>query len=456
MSDGDGDDTGGDSASDVEFADADVFPMEESGFSPVRDVAPMQDGPAAHGSVTESSLDVWQEHTSIDLRAAVCDGAQLTVMRFLQVMMHLQGAYHVSQAAMGKLFFVLQLALPHGNFVPSYRTVLAVVKRAMGSHEVRYDACKDDCQLYRGNTANDHACSVCGLPRYRGHSGTLTSSANGFPVPWKVFLHRPISGCLKALFSRADVAKEMPLDPKPDYDPDTSDWGDVSDSRAWYDNVLGDILIALNLCTVILLMASDGFPVFNLKNGYSVEPIVAVVLNLPPWLRVLAINMLCFGLIPGPKKAKTLQPYMAVIVDDLKLMYGIGCDLWNAATGRTFRAFAKLVQVTADMPGMCSTLNTMNKSTTFCCYKCWVESKWSIALRRALLDNPAAPFLRRTHASLVTDARRVERLRAMGTETRKTCGLNGTPTHPDHDPIYNINHYSASICLYYITTIYNI
>jgi hypothetical protein len=52
-------------------------------------------------------------------------------------------------------------------------------------------------------------------------------------------------------------------------------------------------------------MSSDGFPVFDLKNGYSVEPMVAVVLNLPPWLRVLAINMVCFGLelIPGPKKA---------------------------------------------------------------------------------------------------------------------------------------------------------
>jgi hypothetical protein len=38
-------------------------------------------------------------------------------------------------------------------------------------------------------------------------------------------------------------------------------------------------------------MSSDGFPVFD-QNDYSVEPMVAVILNLPPWLRVLAINMI--------------------------------------------------------------------------------------------------------------------------------------------------------------------
>jgi hypothetical protein len=368
-------------------------------------------------------LELLSERTTADLSSRVADGASVTVARFLQGMCRIQGTCRVSQAAMGQIFYCVQLCLPHENAIPSYTVLLGIIKRVMSRGERRYDMCPEDCISFTDQNEHSTKCLVCAASRYRGAPGS--ENTGRFPVPVKVFMHRPVETHVRLLFEREDTGPHMPLDPRTGYDPASATWGDIKDSQGWVDKVLSDPVVMECLFTAIILLASDGFPVFQLSNGYSVEAIVAVVLNLPPWLRVKAENFLFLGLVPGPKKAKSLQAYLAIIVSDLKLAYGRGFWVRNRANGNIVESHVKLIQLTADMPGLCSILNMMNKETKFCCNKCKIRAHKSTSLRRNLIDDPTEECLRRTSAGLARQGREIEALRDLGVETRTDSGING-------------------------------
>ena len=62
------------------------------------------------------------------------------------------------------------------------------------------------------------------------------------------------------------------------------------------------------------------------------QALVEFALILPIFLLMIA------GIIPGPKKPKTLQPYLAVVVDELLDLYDRGVTYRHPATGEEWTA----------------------------------------------------------------------------------------------------------------------
>ena len=68
-----------------------------------------------------------------------------------------------------------------------------------------------------------------------------------------------------------------------------------------------------------LALCTDGTnPYSKEKNAYSMWPIMVSFLNLPSNLRRIAGFLQLVGIIPGRSEPKNTDPYMQVLVDDLK------------------------------------------------------------------------------------------------------------------------------------------
>ena len=85
---------------------------------------------------------------------------------------------------------------------------------------------------------------------------------------------------------------------------------DIFDGKVWQH------LLQLNnhLPFVGLLLSTDGFGPFS--KSYSSWPIMAMVCNLPPSLRVN--ELLTLGLVPGPNKPKAFHPFVDIIVKEFQ------------------------------------------------------------------------------------------------------------------------------------------
>jgi len=69
-----------------------------------------------------------------------------------------------------------------------------------------------------------------------------------------------------------------------------------------------------------LILSTDGFAPYSGK--YSAWPILASICNLNPSLRVDHKHMLTLGIVPGPAKPKSLDPFFEVLlVKELKLLH---------------------------------------------------------------------------------------------------------------------------------------
>ncbi|CAM6094113.1 unnamed protein product [Calypogeia fissa] len=75
---------------------------------------------------------------------------------------------------------------------------------------------------------------------------------------------------------------------------------------------------------VRLGLASDGVSPHSLGGKgrpTSVWPVVIMNYNLPPWLSMKKGFLLLSLIIPGPKKVKNIDTYLALLVDELKTLW---------------------------------------------------------------------------------------------------------------------------------------
>ena len=90
--------------------------------------------------------------------------------------------------------------------------------------------------------------------------------------------------------------------------------------------------IRLGLCT-------DGFnPFGSVSSTHSSWPVLLVIYNLPPWLCTKRKYVLMCSMISGPKQpGNDIDVYLAPLVEDLKLLWEEGVDVFDAYKKETFR-----------------------------------------------------------------------------------------------------------------------
>jgi hypothetical protein len=82
--------------------------------------------------------------------------------------------------------------------------------------------------------------------------------------------------------------------------------------------------------------------------------------------------MLLFGIVSGPNKPHSLQPYIALIVNELLAMEFEPIEIFDACVQQSFRIFARILIVVADNPAH-QLINVQQGSRAReGCHKCYI------------------------------------------------------------------------------------
>lgn len=102
---------------------------------------------------------------------------------------------------------------------------------------------------------------------------------------------------------------------------------DLHDSPWWQSEILGDSRIMSDSRNLVLALASDGVPPFDKQiNKYSMNVMMLMILNLPPWERESVQNIMLAGIFQGPEKCANQQPIL-YLLSVIKATYIIAIGL---------------------------------------------------------------------------------------------------------------------------------
>lgn len=182
------------------------------------------------------------------------------------------------------------------------------------------------------------------------------------------------------------MSEHMRLPDRPiDVDWSTAQVNNIWESRGWHQHVVrgasrdtpdgSDFGTANNRRNIVLSLSSDGF-VPHKWSTRSITPITAMILNLPENLRHRASNLLLVGLIPGPKAPKSMNPYLDIVVNELRHLYTEGFSVRDPTLPLDhppIKVRVKLLYTCADYPAHNKMNSQQGAGATFGCIKCHIE-----------------------------------------------------------------------------------
>ena len=166
-----------------------------------------------------------------------------------------------------KTFAELPYTFPHDK-VPSLKVARSCVQLLSGFNPVKYHCCLNSCCCYVGPYEDANECPYCNEPRY--HPKTKK--------PRKVFTYLPLIPRLKALYSNAELSKEMRYRAD-EHQHEPGHYTDIFDGEI-YQNLLGKHVIIddkearhtffSGTHDLALGLATDGFgPIRKARLGHS-------------------------------------------------------------------------------------------------------------------------------------------------------------------------------------------
>ncbi|KAH7848072.1 hypothetical protein Vadar_033521 [Vaccinium darrowii] len=125
-----------------------------------------------------------------------------------------------------------------------------------------------------------------------------------------------------------------------------------ADSLAWKEFDRKHESFASDPRNVRLGLASDGFnPFGNMSTSYSVWPVILVPYNLPPWKCMKDPFFMLSLLIPGCRSPGVdIDVFLRPLIDELKELWTIGIDTYDAVTKQNFQLRAALLWTINDLP----------------------------------------------------------------------------------------------------------
>lgn len=119
---------------------------------------------------------------------------------------------------------------------------------------------------------------------------------------------------------------------------------------------------------IALGILTDGFGPFK-SCKQMCWPLIAFNYNLPPEIRFHLVNIICIGIIPGPKQPKDLDLFLVPLVDELlKLLQGISA--YDAYHQCVFALCAYLVLLFGDMPAVAKLMQMKGHNGLVPCRAC--------------------------------------------------------------------------------------
>ncbi|XP_020242858.1 uncharacterized protein LOC109821073 [Asparagus officinalis] len=257
---------------------------------------------------------------------------KFSALSFITKLMQIKIDGRWSNKSFKNLLKLLNDSYPKGASIPTsnYEAKNMLLELGLGYESIH--ACKYDCALFYGkeNKKLDE-CPVCKEPRYKSCDGKCKK------VPQKVLRYFPLKPRLWMLYMSRHIATEMKWHKKRRQN-EEGFLRHPADSAEWkhFDQEYPDF--AADCRNVRLGLATDGFnPFGNMSTSYSMWPVMLVPYNLPPWKCMKGVYSMMSLLIPGPRApGKDIDVYLRPLIDELKELWDIGVETFDASVGRNF------------------------------------------------------------------------------------------------------------------------
>ena len=168
--------------------------------------------------------------------------------------------------------------------------------------------------------------------------------------PAKVLWYLPIIPRFKRLFANVNDAKNLrwhaddrKCDGKLRHPANSLQWKRVDSLFPEFGNEPRNLRLGL---------ATDGMnPYGNLSSIHSSWPVLLVIYNLSPWLCMKRKYIMLSMMISGPKQpGNDIDVYLKPLIDDLRLLWEEGIDVFDRFSGEDFKLRAMLFCTINDFP----------------------------------------------------------------------------------------------------------
>ena len=249
-----------------------------------------------------------------------------------------------------ELVELLKEMLPEGNTLPNRNYAAKKILCPMGMEYKKIHACPNDCILFRNEFETLKKCPICGLSRYKVKDNDFDCDDSSKRPPAKVLWYLPIIPRLKRLFANASDAKnliwhadERKRDGYLRHPADSLQWKEIDDLYPEFGKEKRNLRLGL---------ATDGMnPFGNLSSNHSSWPVLLVIYNLPPSICMKRKYIMLSMMISGPKQpGNDIDVYLKPLIEDLKLLWEEGVDVFDAHSRDYFKMRAMLFCTINDFP----------------------------------------------------------------------------------------------------------
>jgi hypothetical protein len=263
--------------------------------------------------------------------------------------------------------------------------------RILSGLETRaYDCCFNSCCCFLGKYKDLDTCPFCKQNRF---------TAAG--KPRRRFHYTPLIPQLQALFQNAETTEKLRHRARAEakareeqaeravraqagepVEPETVQ--DVFDGDA-YRTLRGTHLGPGDYCffdnpdDVALGLSTDGFTLFKRRRrGLSTAwPIIIIIYNFHPRTRTRLENVICLGVIPGPKQCKDLNSFLIPLLEELlSLEAGVNTSRPPANLGDPEEPFllrAFIIMLFGDIPAVSKLLSMKGHNAIMPCRACYIQ-----------------------------------------------------------------------------------
>ncbi|KAK2420428.1 hypothetical protein QL285_031156 [Trifolium repens] len=200
-------------------------------------------------------------------------------------------------------------------------------------------ACPNDCVLFRNEYASLNMCPKCSASRYKKET-----------APAKVLWYFPIIPRFRRMYRNEEDAKhltwhadERVVDGMLRHPADSPQWAKIDADYPDFGHEPRNIRLALS---------TDGINPHGIQSSsHSTWPVIMLIYNLPPWLCMKRKFVMLTMLISGPKQpGNDIDIYLAPLIEDLKLMWETGVEVYDECRKEFFNLRAILFGTINDFP----------------------------------------------------------------------------------------------------------
>jgi len=235
---------------------------------------------------------------------------------------------------------------------------------------VRFASCINSCICYTGPYTELDECPKCG-----------TSRLNESGRARRTFSYMPLIPRLRALVSNRTYATRLQY--RADEHAKTRMPGTTTDifdglhyrSLLGEPVVVGDRTLPHNYFSdhrdIALGFATDGFAPFK-KRKHTAWILLIFNYNLPPDQRFQKDNILCAGIIPGPKKPWDADSFIYPLVREL-LELANGVSTYDALSNSLFALHAYVIAGFGDIPAVSMLMHMKGHNAVCPCRMCEIK-----------------------------------------------------------------------------------